>query len=128
MDAWEKALSDAVGQHSPLFRPPFGFRRPDTLRVAARRGLTTVMWSASGNDWKLPTAEAIERQVARHVRGGDVILLHDGGYRQMGVDRAATVAATERLIGRYKGEGYGFVTVPEMMSHRGGAEARSSTG
>jgi len=115
LDDCERTLADAVGEHSKLFRPPWGFRRPGTLRAAARRGLTTVMWSVTGYDWKLPRPEAIERRVARQVRGGDVILLHDGGHRHMGVDRAPTVAATERLIARYKSEGYSFVTVSEMM-------------
>ena len=51
----------------------------------------------------------------KQVRGGDVILLHDGGHKAMGADRAQTVIATDRLIARYKGQGYEFVTVPEMM-------------
>jgi peptidoglycan/xylan/chitin deacetylase (PgdA/CDA1 family) len=122
LDDCEKALAEAVGEHSKLFRPPFGLRRPGTLRAAAGRGLTTVMWSVTGFDWKLPTAEAIERRVAGQVRGGGVILLHDGGHRHMGVDRGPTVAATERLIARYSAEGYSFVTVPEMMAHPGATE------
>jgi peptidoglycan/xylan/chitin deacetylase (PgdA/CDA1 family) len=116
-----------VGEHSQLFRPPFGLRRPGTLRAVAGRGLTTVMWSVTGYDWKLPTAEAIERRVTGQVRSGGVILLHDGGHRHMGVDRAPTVAATESLIARYSAEGYSFVTVPEMMANRGGAETRSQS-
>ncbi len=124
LDDCEKALTDAVGEHSRLFRPPFGLRRPATLRAVAARGLTTVMWSVTSFDWKLPTAEAIERRVARHVRGGAVILLHDGGHRHLGVDRAPTVTATQRLIARYSAEGYSFVTVPEMMAHHGDTEIR----
>ncbi|HEV2022546.1 MAG TPA: polysaccharide deacetylase family protein [Terriglobales bacterium] len=127
LDTCERALTDAVGEHSKLFRPPWGLRRPGTLRAAARRGLTTVMWSVPGNDWKLPTPEAIEGRVARHVRGGDVILLHDGGHWHMGVDRAPTVAATEQLISRYQADGFRFITIPELMqesANRGGAEAQ----
>jgi ABC-type bacteriocin/lantibiotic exporter with double-glycine peptidase domain len=45
------------------------------------------------------------------MRGGDVILLHDGGHRAMGADRAQTVIATENLIRRYRDQGYEFVTV-----------------
>ncbi len=116
LDDCEKALADAVGEHSKLFRPPWGFRRPATLRAATARGLTTVMWSASGKDWKLPTAEAIEQHAAAQIGGGDVILMHDGGHWRMGVDRAPTVAAAERLISRYRGEGYNFVTVAEMLN------------
>jgi peptidoglycan/xylan/chitin deacetylase (PgdA/CDA1 family) len=60
----------------------------------------------------------IENKVARQIRGGDVILLHDGGHKQMGADRSNTVAATDHLIERYKSEGYEFVTIPRMMSSR----------
>ena len=62
-----------------------------------------------------PPAAAIEQKVAKQIRGGDLILLHDGGHRHMGADRSQTVLATDHLITRYKSEGYEFVTVPEMM-------------
>jgi len=108
------ALQDAIGVHSNLFRPPFGGRRPATLRVARDLGLQTVMWNVSGEDWKAPTAEAIENEVARQIRGGDVVLLHDGSHRGMGAERTRTVAATEGLIPRLRDQGYEFVTVEEM--------------
>ncbi len=109
------ALQDAIGVHSNLFRPPFGGRRPAVLRLARDLGLEPVMWGVTGYDWDAPPAEVIERKVAKQIRGGDVILLHDGGHKQMGADRAQTVVATDRMIARYKAEGYEFVTVPEMM-------------
>jgi peptidoglycan/xylan/chitin deacetylase (PgdA/CDA1 family) len=110
-----QALTDAVGEHSRLFRPPFGGRRPDTLPVARALGLDPVMWRAAGRDWKGKPAEYVERRVRQQVRGGDVILLHDGDHEAFGADRSQTVIATDRLISRYKSEGYEFVTVPEMM-------------
>jgi peptidoglycan-N-acetylglucosamine deacetylase len=109
------ALQDAVGQHSNLFRPPFGGRRPAVLRVARELGLAPVMWNVTGYDWNAPPAAAIERKVAKQIRGGDVILLHDGGHKEMGADRSQTVIATDRLIARYRSEGYDFVTIPQMM-------------
>ena len=109
-----QALQDAIGEHSSLFRPPFGGRRPVTLRVALELELQTVMWNVTGYDWNAPPAAEIEKKVMRQMRGGDVILLHDGGYRAMGADRAQTVIATENLIQRYKDQGYEFVTVQEM--------------
>jgi peptidoglycan/xylan/chitin deacetylase (PgdA/CDA1 family) len=108
------ALQDAIGQHSSLFRPPFGGRRPAVLRVVRELGLEPVMWNVTGYDWNAPPAEIIERKVVRQMRGGDVILLHDGGHKQIGADRAQTVIATDRLIARYKSEGYEFVTIPQM--------------
>jgi peptidoglycan/xylan/chitin deacetylase (PgdA/CDA1 family) len=110
------ALQDAIGEHSNLFRPPFGGRRPATLRVARSLGLETVMWNVTGYDWNAPPAAVIEKKVARQMRGGDVILLHDGGHRAMGADRAQTVIATDSLIHQYKDQGYEFVTTEEMKA------------
>lgn len=110
------ALQDAIGEHSNLFRPPFGGRRPAVLRIVRQMELEPVMWNVTGYDWTAPAAEVIERKVMKQIRGGDVILLHDGGHKHMGADRAQTVLATDSLIKRYKAEGYEFVTIPQMMS------------
>jgi len=110
------ALEDAVGEHSNLFRPPFGGRRPATIRIARELGLQTVMWNVTGYDWNAPPAAVIEKKVTRQMRGGDVILLHDGGHRSMGIDRAQTVLATDNLIQRYRDQAYEFVTVEEMQA------------
>lgn len=109
------ALQDAVGEHSNLFRPPFGGRRPSTLRTARELGLQTIMWNVTGYDWNAPPAAVIEKKVARQMRGGDVILLHDGGDKAMCADRSQTVIATENLIRRYKDQGHEFVTVGEIQ-------------
>jgi peptidoglycan/xylan/chitin deacetylase (PgdA/CDA1 family) len=110
-----QAIFDAVGEHSNLFRPPFGSRRPVTLRVVRELDLVPVMWNVTGFDWNAPSVEYIERKIARGVHGGNVILLHDGSHRAFGYDRSRSVAVTDRVIARYKAEGYEFVTVPEMM-------------
>jgi peptidoglycan/xylan/chitin deacetylase (PgdA/CDA1 family) len=113
------ALQHAVGEHSNLFRPPFGGRRPAVLRIARELGLEPVMWNVTGYDWNAQAASVIERKVARQMRGGDVILLHDGGHKEMGADRAQTVLATDQMIAKYKSEGYAFEAIPEMMDRVG---------
>jgi peptidoglycan-N-acetylglucosamine deacetylase len=112
------ALQDAIGEHSNLFRPPFGGRRPAVLRIARELGLQPVMWNVTGYDWNAPPAEEIERKCANQIHGGNVILLHDGGHKQMGADRSQTVLATDHLIARYKAEDYEFVTIEQMMKER----------
>jgi peptidoglycan/xylan/chitin deacetylase (PgdA/CDA1 family) len=124
LEGCDRALSDAVGEHSRLFRPPFGGRRPQSLRVARELGLEPVMWNVTGWDWNAPPAEQIVRKVSRQMRGGDIILLHDGGHKEMGADRGQSVLATDRLITRYQQEGYEFVTIPEKSF--GGRSPRDS--
>lgn len=118
LSACQTSLQDAIGQPSSLFRPPFGGRRPAVLRIARELRLVPVMWNVTGYDWNAPAALVIEQKVTRQIRGGDVILLHDGGHRQMGADRSQTVLATDRLIARYLSEGYGFVTIPQMLERK----------
>jgi peptidoglycan/xylan/chitin deacetylase (PgdA/CDA1 family) len=112
----EAAVQDAAGVRTWLFRPPWGGRRPATLRAIRRAGYEPVMWSVTSYDWRARSAAEIAGQVARQVRGGDVILLHDGSHLGKSGERSRTVEATEEIVRRYRGEGYEFVTVPEMMT------------
>ena len=110
------AIHEAIGEHSNLFRPPWGGRRPAVFRIARQLGLEPVMWNITGYDWKAPSPEFIEQKVGPRIRGGAIILLHDGGHAAFGADRSATVTATDRLLARYLAEDYKFVTIPEMLA------------
>lgn len=114
-----QAISAAIGEHSNLFRPPWGGRRPGTLALVRRLGLEPVMWNVTGYDWEAPSSEYVERKVSSRVQGGDVILLHDGGHLAFGVDRSKTVEAVSRLIPYYQSQGYEFVTISRMMEQVG---------
>jgi peptidoglycan/xylan/chitin deacetylase (PgdA/CDA1 family) len=110
-----QAISDAVGEQSNLFRPPWGGRRPGVFGLVRQLGLEPIMWNVTGYDWDAPSAAYIEQKVTRRIRGGDVVLLHDGGHAAFGGDRSKTVQVVGRIVPRYQAEGFEFVTVPEMM-------------
>ncbi|MBV9340591.1 MAG: polysaccharide deacetylase family protein, partial [Acidobacteria bacterium] len=74
----QQALRDAVAEPSNLFRPPWGGRRPGIFRFVRGLGLEPVLWSVTGYDWNAPSADYIEKKVQAQIRGGDVVLLHDG--------------------------------------------------
>jgi len=113
-----QAIFDATGFDTKIFRPPFGGRRPASLRIARELGLQPVMWNVTCYDWKAKSADEIVSHAERQISGGDVILLHDGEYHHIGVDRSRSVEATDRLLSRYKSEGFEFVTIPQMMERR----------
>jgi peptidoglycan-N-acetylglucosamine deacetylase len=114
----QQAIFEATGFSAQIFRPPFGGRRPSTLKIAREMNLEPVMWTVTCYDWKARSADEIVGRAERQIRGGDVILLHDGEFHRIGVDRSRSIAASDRLISRYQAEGYAFVTVPEMMGLR----------
>jgi len=114
-----KALEDAVGTPAPLFRPPFGGRRPNVLRTVRSLGLEPVMWSVTGFDWDAKSAEAIVEKVTTQVdsrrrKQSEIVLLHDGSHLGFGFERKFTVEATRILLQRYAAEGKKFVSVEEL--------------
>ena len=111
------ALEDLLGERVRFFRPPYGARRPDVLRVARDLGLTPVMWNAMGFDWRVNiTAEEIAEHLGRGIvrnrrRGrGSNLLLHDGGHLDAGAYREPSIRAAGMLAARYKGT-HRFVTL-----------------
>ena len=99
-----------------LMRPPYGRRRPATLRTMREEGYEPVTWSVTCYDWR---RTATQRSIARHAAHageGDIILLHDGNNLVPDADRSQSVAATEETLQRYAAEGYEFVTVPELVA------------
>jgi len=103
-------LADTLGIQPKLFRPPYGARRPDTLRIARKLGLTPVMWNIMANDWQVFDAQQqlllIEQGIARNTlrQRGSNVLLHDGDNTTLGADRSYTVKSTELLLKKYAGE------------------------
>jgi len=120
VDRTQAAIFEACGVLPTLFRPPYGGRRPGTLQAVRRLGLEPVMWNVTCYDWKATTSERVFAHAQRQIRGGDVILMHDGNQARMGADRSHSVEATDRLIAHYKAEGCEFVAVPEMMAAQHG--------
>jgi len=119
LDDCRKAMEDALGTRSTLFRPPFGGRRPSVLRTARALGLSPIMWSVTGYDWNAKSPEAIVDKVVRQIDSrrkpqAEVVLLHDGGHLAFGADRGHTVEATRRLLERYASKR--FVSISGLSS------------
>lgn len=111
LDQCRDAISSAVGRQPRWMRPPFGFRGPNLGGVVRKLGYAgVVMWSRWAWDWKpQPVAPVIHR--LRRVSGGDIVLLHDGDFRNLEGDRHHTVAALSYWLPRWKDAGLRFVTL-----------------
>ena len=110
------ALAQIAGGPVKHFRPPFGARRPATLRIARELGMVPVMWNAMTSDWKEPSAERIARclfeKIERVRLQGSAanIVLHDGGHLESRANREPSVTAASLLVERYH-RTHRFVTV-----------------
>lgn len=119
LESCSRAIEDAIGAKVTLFRPPFGGRRPAVLRLSRRMGLTPVMWSVTGYDWKARSSEEIVQNVNRSVATrrhpqAEIILLHDGSHLEFGAERTFTVQATRALLEQYSTQGKRFVDVTSL--------------
>lgn len=109
------AFESATGGVTRWMRPPYGYRGPQLERALRKRNWQTqvVMWSASGWDWKpQPPARLINR--LRRVKGGDIVLLHDGDHRSPNGDRSHTIAALEYWLPRWKEAGLKLISLDHL--------------
>lgn len=89
-----------------FLRPPGGLWGEGTQTVAAEFGLSILHWSVDPKDWAIHDAKAIETEVIRHTRDGDVILLHDM--------YDSSVEAALNIVDTLQRQGFRFVTVSEL--------------
>ena len=99
-----------------LMRPPFGRRRPGTLRTMRQEGYQCVTWSITCWDWREKATKESILKHANKAKEGDVILMHDGGQFSPTADRNASIAATEETLERLSAEGYRFLTIPDLVA------------
>lgn len=109
-EQWEALGKELAGKETRLFRPPFGRTKSAYSQVALKRGYPLILWTNSGADTaKRATPTTIYTNVVNNIHPGDIILLHDND------DKQDTAKALPRIIATLKKQGYGFVTVPEML-------------
>ncbi len=114
----QEAIAEATGAGPRWMRPPYGFRGPHLDAAVRRQGLEgVVMWSVIAYDWKpQPAARLIAR--LRRVRGGDIVVLHDGDHRGLGGDRQHVLGALEFWLPRWRDAGWEFVTMDAASGAR----------
>jgi peptidoglycan/xylan/chitin deacetylase (PgdA/CDA1 family) len=63
-----------------------------------------VTWSVMGRDWSARGMRDL-RQTLQRVRGGDIVVLHDGYHGRLGVDRTATLDGLAYWLPRWRDTG-----------------------
>lgn len=90
-------------------RPPNGLFTPYTLKLFQKWNYRPVMWSVVPEDWLRPGINIVAHRVMKQVKGGSLIVLHDGYVG--GEDVAMTLKI---LLPQLLEQGYKFVTVDSL--------------
>ncbi len=114
----QQAIQGATSKTPKLYRPSFGCRWFGLRTAQERLGLTTVMWTVIGRDWKWPAAR-VARRLIRGASNGAILCLHDGRSLAPRPDIGSTLEALRLAVPQLKSRGYTFTTVGEMLGWAG---------
>ncbi|MCX7783228.1 MAG: polysaccharide deacetylase family protein [Meiothermus sp.] len=95
-------------QKSPgkLYRPPWGIHSPFTRLFARMLGKQVALWDLESQDWLDKPAEQLVERMMFYLKGGSVVLLHDGPAR--------TLMVLELLLPKLVENSYQPVTMDEL--------------
>jgi peptidoglycan/xylan/chitin deacetylase (PgdA/CDA1 family) len=110
-----KTLEEIVGTRPTLFRPPIGHSNAVIAKAARKLELTVVGWSVRALDGVAGARpERVASRVARGLRDGAIVLLHDAAEHD---DREpAAVAALPRILEAMRNKELDGVRVDAWLS------------
>jgi peptidoglycan/xylan/chitin deacetylase (PgdA/CDA1 family) len=123
----QQVLADITGQRPHCFRAPAGLRNPLLDPVLHRLGLHLVSWSRRGFDTRvgntLRVLEKLGAGPAGGLRGGDIVLLHDGHARRGDSGRPVVLDVLPALLQHAARAGLHAVTLQAALPPRHAAAA-----
>lgn len=106
----DAAIKKACGHSPRFFRPPFGFFNFRYFKVAEKMGYTSILWTLDASDWsRAVTTRDIEKRIIPAVKGGYIVLLHDGGP-----NRGPLLEALPKILRELKKKGFEFRPLSEL--------------
>lgn len=115
IEAGEQAIAAVdEGRRPRLYRPPVGLKSPELARAVWQHGPRLVAWSLHSHDTWQKDPELIARRVLGRIRGGDIVLLHDG-HDLAGRQRPQCAAAVRLILADLRERGLECVTIPELL-------------
>ncbi|MRN54816.1 polysaccharide deacetylase family protein [Paenibacillus monticola] len=103
----QKLLKQSLGVTNKWFAPPSGDFDQETVDIATRLGLKTVLWTLDTVDWRNPTPESVIAKITAKVEPGTLILMHP---------TASSSKALRGMIRGIKGKGLMLGTVSQTLS------------
>lgn len=98
----QEALTSNAGDAPVFFRAPAGFRSPWLAAILSEAGLQYVSWTRRGFDTVTSDSKLVADRLVRHLRAGDILVLHDRGSAVDASGRPVAVEALKLVVQRAK--------------------------
>jgi peptidoglycan/xylan/chitin deacetylase (PgdA/CDA1 family) len=110
----QETILRATGTIPRLMRAPLGVRWFGFREMQRSLGLTGVMWTVIGSDWRLQGPQIAGRVLKSPGLDGGIICLHDGRGTNAKPDISSTLEGVRRVIPALLERGYHFETVSNI--------------
>lgn len=104
-----EALLRELGVNNRLFAPPAGDFDAETVRLARREGLYTILWTLDTVDWRRPDPASVIRKIRSRLEPGSLVLMHP---------TEAAVKSLPAMIRHAREKGFKVGTVSELIDER----------
>ena len=101
-----RAIQNAIGQPSTLFRPPYGVTTPRYRKVLKQLKLKSIGWSLRSFDTMMKSKKQLTERVTRLIAPGSIILMHD--------NRPITLSSLPDIISHCKKNGIKIASFKEL--------------
>jgi peptidoglycan-N-acetylglucosamine deacetylase len=112
----QDSIIRVTGSRPEFFRAPAGLRNPFLDPVLTRLGLRLVSWTRRGFDTVNGNTEAVYRRLANPLRGGDILLLHDGNAACGRDGKPVILSVLPRLLDALRSKDLEPVTLRSALS------------
>ena len=94
----QKVLGNICGETPKFFRPTAGLRNPALEPVLVHCNLKLCSWSKRGFDTRVKNPDAVLSSLTQDLKGGDILLLHDGNAAHSAGDKPVILDVLPRLL------------------------------
>jgi peptidoglycan/xylan/chitin deacetylase (PgdA/CDA1 family) len=98
IDRAQDVIAQVTGTRPQHFRAPAGIRAPWLEPLLATRNLSLVSWTRRGYDTVAGEPQRVLSRLLRGVRGGDILLLHDGTCARTATGRPVVLEVLPVLL------------------------------
>ena len=107
----QQSIVQVTGSVPRFFRAPAGLRNPFLDPVLNRLDLRLASWTRRGFDTVTGDADTVHRRLTESLRGGDILLLHDGNAAQSPAGGPVILEVLPRLLETVRAKGLTPVTL-----------------